>query len=167
SAVPVPSLSAEGDGTPGMDAGASAVEAHAAPGVPAGGTPPVDAAPRLVSPARMLADLRELSPGFEPRHMDYHDLDSERPSVRIHGVDPNYMMRYDAFAIMHPYTGEMINASYLPGHTDGWTSWLTVFFALHFATFGGAAEIGRASCSDRAHIKVRAAALQLQHTQCS
>lgn len=103
------------------------------------GGPPAAQGTQLVPPALMLADLRELSPGFEPHYMDYHDLDSERPSVRIHGVDPNYMMRYDAFAIMHPYTGEMINASYLPGYTDGWTSWLTVFFALHFATFGGAA----------------------------
>lgn len=93
---------------------------------------------RPASPVRMLADLRVLSPGFEPHFMDYRDMNTDRPTVRVHGVDPNYMMRYDAFAIMHPYTGEVLNASYLPGHTQGWTSWLTVIFALHFATFGGA-----------------------------
>lgn len=103
-----------------------------------GGKPAGDQGPALASPARLLADLRALSPGFEPHYMDYHDLDSKRPTVRIHGVDPNYMMRYDGFAVMNPYTGEIINGSYLPGHTSGWTTWLTVFFALHFASFGGA-----------------------------
>lgn len=92
----------------------------------------------LVPPARMLADLRALSPGFEPHTMHYRNLHGDRPTVWIHGVDPDYMMRYDAFAIMHPFTGEITNGSYLPGHTTGWTRWLTVFFALHFATFGGA-----------------------------
>jgi len=101
---------------------------------------PVDnaATRRIVPPSVMLADLRALSPGFEPHYMQYYDLDGKRPRVRVHGTDPDYMMRYDAFAIMDPYTGEIINGSYLPGHTHGWTSWLTVFFALHFATFGGA-----------------------------
>src|SRR5690606_34497218 len=93
----------------------------------------------LASPARMLADLRQLSPGFEPRYMHYRNLNGDSPSVWIHGVDPDFMMRYDAFAVMHPYTGEIVNASYLPGFTDGWTSWLTAFFAPHFATFGGTA----------------------------
>ncbi|MDX3893880.1 PepSY-associated TM helix domain-containing protein [Pusillimonas sp.] len=123
--VAAPSLAAAAPGT-----AAASTPGRAAPGVQSAA---------LAAPARMLADLRELSPGFEPHYMHYRNLRGERPTVWVHGVDPDYMMRYDAFAIMQPYTGEIVNASYLPGHTDGWTSWLTVFFALHFATFGGAA----------------------------
>jgi uncharacterized iron-regulated membrane protein len=93
---------------------------------------------RIVAPSAILADLRTLSPGFKPDYMQYYDLGGKRPRVWVHGTDANYMMRYDGFAILDPYTGEIINGSYLPGHTHGWTSWLAVFFALHFATFGGA-----------------------------
>lgn len=122
---------------PAVKAPGAAAEAAAAPGIEAGGAPPSGTGAGLASPVRMLADLRALSPGFEPRYMDYH-LEGRRPTVWVHGVDPDYMMRYDAFAIMNPFSGEILNASYLPGHTQGWTRWLTVFFALHFATFGGA-----------------------------
>ncbi|WP_218940859.1 PepSY-associated TM helix domain-containing protein [Allopusillimonas soli] len=131
--IDVPDAAATGAAQTATRQGAAVPPAQAVPSAPSR-----SAIAPVAPPAQLLHTLRVLSPGFEPEYMHYRGLAGDRPTVRVHGVDPDYMMRYDAFAIMDPFTGSIINGAYLPGHTTGWTRWLAVFFALHFATFGGA-----------------------------
>jgi len=109
-----------------------------------GGTAP--AAPAraladLMAPAQLLASVANIAPAFEPRTLQFGQLRGPRPSVRVWGFDPQDIARSSrgGFVSLDPYTGKVQSADLLPGRQPAAAATLTSFFALHFATFGGAA----------------------------
>ncbi|KAF0806229.1 hypothetical protein A6D6_01809 [Alcanivorax xiamenensis] len=105
--------------------------------------PSGDGVPRevdnLVAPETLLATVRDYDPDFEPREMMYSDVLGPRASVRIAGENPAHMVRGAdrGFVVMNPYTGEITDTDYMPGHEDPWVDIITTFFSLHFGNFGG------------------------------
>ncbi|MBU60172.1 MAG: peptidase [Alcanivorax sp.] len=105
--------------------------------------PAPEGAPRgadqLVAPATLLATLRDVEPGFEPRELVYSDPLGPRAALRVGGKSEGHMLRgaTRGFAGMDPYSGEITSLDYLPGHEDTWIDIVTAFFALHFGNFGG------------------------------
>ncbi|MFD4840087.1 PepSY-associated TM helix domain-containing protein [Achromobacter sp. NPDC058515] len=109
------------------------------------GGPAPDAAPRdpaaMLAPGELAARARELSPGFEPATLQYQQVAGPRAIVRVWGKDDAAVSprARGGFVAMDPYTGKIINSDYLPGGQDGPNLWVSSFFALHMASFGGVA----------------------------
>lgn len=105
---------------------------------------PLAAVPRDPSPAIMLpvnellARLRDFAPEFTPFSMEWRDVGTGGASVMIWGHDEHHLTRSRGFATMSAVTGAILNTNYLPGHQEGYGAAVSAFFALHFATFGGA-----------------------------
>lgn len=94
---------------------------------------------QLLTPQELIAKVKGIAPGFVPREMTYSGLLTARPSVRIAGEDPAHMLRgaNRGFVSLDPYTGEITDKDYLPGHETGWVDIVITFFALHFGSYGG------------------------------
>ncbi|SEJ02196.1 PepSY domain-containing protein [Achromobacter sp. NFACC18-2] len=109
------------------------------------GGPAADTAPRdpsaMLPPAELLARARSLSPSFEPIALQYAQVTSPRAVVRIWGKDPAAVSprARGGFVAIDPYGGKVLNTDYLPGGQDAANLWISSFFALHMASFGGAA----------------------------
>ncbi|KAB2927177.1 MAG: PepSY domain-containing protein [Dechloromonas sp.] len=107
------------------------------------GGPPTSAAPRdpaaMRSPAELLANVRALSPGFEPTSLQYLNATGPRATVRVWGHDPSaHSPRFlGGFVALDPYSGKVINADFLPGQQSLPNAVVGSFFALHFGTYGG------------------------------
>ncbi|NVN32252.1 PepSY domain-containing protein, partial [Endobacter medicaginis] len=99
---------------------------------PAAGAPPVAALP----PDAILAAIARQAPGVAVDSIDY--LQSGR-AMRISVHDPRYSLRgpTSGFATVDPSTGRILSRDYLPGQQPRGMSVITVFFALHFGSFGG------------------------------
>lgn len=110
----------------------------------AGGAAP-DAAPRdpsaMLAPEALLEQARRVSPSFEPSALQYTQVTGPRAVVRIWGNDPAAVSprARGGFVAMDPYSGKVLNADYMPGRQDAANLWVSSFFALHMASFGGAA----------------------------
>ncbi|EHK67654.1 PepSY-associated TM helix domain-containing protein [Achromobacter arsenitoxydans] len=110
----------------------------------AGGAAP-DAAPRdpssMLAPQDLLARVRGLSPSFEPYALQYTQATGPRAMVRVWGKDPAAVSprARGGFVAIDPYSGKVVNTDYLPGRQDAANLWISSFFALHMASFGGAA----------------------------
>ncbi len=109
-----------------------------------GGAAP-DAAPRdasaMLPPEALLARARSVSPSFEPIALQYSQVTAPRAIVRIWGKDPAAVLprALGGFVAMDPYSGKVLNTDYMPGRQDAANLWVSSFFALHMASFGGAA----------------------------
>ncbi|MFJ3460082.1 PepSY-associated TM helix domain-containing protein [Achromobacter spanius] len=109
-----------------------------------GGAAP-DAAPRdpsaMLPPQALLQHARKVSPTFEPIALQYTQVTAPRAIVRIWGKDPAAVSprARGGFVAMDPYSGKVLNTDYLPGRQDAANLWVSSFFALHMASFGGAA----------------------------
>nr|WP_249115885.1 PepSY-associated TM helix domain-containing protein [Azoarcus sp. L1K30] len=92
------------------------------------------------SPADLLDSVRALSPSFEPTSLQYLNVTGPRAAVRVWGHDPTaHSPRFvGGFVAVDPYSGEIMNADFLPGHQSLSNAIIGSFFALHFGAYGGA-----------------------------
>lgn len=110
----------------------------------AGGAAP-SGAPRdpaaMLTPSELVAQTRALAPGFEPSMLQYQQVTGPRAIVRIWGKDDSAVLprARGGFVAMDPYSGKVLNSDYLPGKQDAPNLWISSFFALHMASFGGVA----------------------------
>ncbi len=95
----------------------------------------------MLTPAELLAQARALAPGFEPYGLQYQQVASPRAIVRVWGKDDSAVSprARGGFVALDPYSGKVLNRDYLPGGQDAPNLWVSSFFALHMASFGGAA----------------------------
>ena len=95
----------------------------------------------MLTPVQLAAQARGLAPGFEPSALQYQQVTSSRAIVRVWGKDDSAVSprARGGFVALDPYTGEVLNRDYLPGGQDAPNLWVSSFFALHMASFGGAA----------------------------
>ena len=95
----------------------------------------------MLTPAELLAQARDLAPGFEPYTLQYQQVTSPRAIVRVWGKDDSAVSprARGGFVALDPYSGKVFNRDYLPGGQDEPNLWISSFFALHMASFGGAA----------------------------
>lgn len=95
----------------------------------------------MLAPLELVARTRELAPGFEPSTLQYQQVTGPRAVVRVWGKDSGAVSprARGGFVAVDPYTGKILNRDYLPGGQDTPNLWISSFFALHMASFGGAA----------------------------
>lgn len=93
----------------------------------------------LLAPADLLATLEAQAPGFVADTLLYSHNGRGDMTLRVTGHDSRYSTRgpVAGFATLDPRTGKILSADYLPGHQKTGFAILTVFFALHFGSFGG------------------------------
>lgn len=109
-----------------------------------GGAAP-DAVPRdpstMQTPEQLLESARKLAPSFEPIALQYTQVTGPRAVARIWGKDPAAVSprARGGFLAIDPYSGKVLNTDYMPGRQDAPNLWISSFFALHMASFGGAA----------------------------
>ncbi len=105
--------------------------------------PPPGPAPKdpgaMLAPEELVARVLDMAPGFEPTMLQYLRVDSPRPMVRVWGEDSRGMgaRAWGSFAILNPYSGEILSADYLPSHQAPSYTAINTIFSLHFVTFGG------------------------------
>lgn len=98
-----------------------------------------DPAPAMLSPAQLLASVRERAPRFEPTALRYRRAGQAGATVFVAGDDARFLARDGGFALMDPFSGKFLNAQFLPdGGGTHWSSAASAFYALHFGTYGGA-----------------------------
>ncbi|MFF7057942.1 PepSY-associated TM helix domain-containing protein [Achromobacter spanius] len=108
-------------------------------GAAPGGAPRDPAA--MLTPSELVAQTRAMAPGFEPNMLQYQQVTGPRAIVRIWGKDDSAVLprARGGFVAMDPYSGKVLNSDYLPGRQDAPNLWISSFFALHMASFGGVA----------------------------
>jgi uncharacterized iron-regulated membrane protein len=108
-----------------------------APGQPSA-APPRDTT-ALLTPQQLVATARALSPGFEPSSLQYLQVTTPRASVRVWGKDSAAVLprARGGFVALDPYSGKLLSSDLMPGGQDTPNLWISSFFALHMAAFGG------------------------------
>lgn len=108
--------------------------------------PPAAVAPArdpagMLPPLELLARARASAPGFEPAMLQYQHVTGPRAVVRVWGKDAAAVSprARGGFAALDPYTGKVINSDFLPGRQSTPNLFVSSFFALHMAAFGGVA----------------------------
>lgn len=109
------------------------------PGKPAEGPQPNPA--DLLPPSRLVQIAKDAAPGFEPTKLQYVQVTGAKPTVRVWGHHPGAVSPRAAggFAALDPYSGKLLSADYLPGQQSTPNLFISSFFALHMASFGGLA----------------------------
>lgn len=102
--------------------------------------PPRDPA-TLLSPEQLVQTVRAAAPGFEPSRLQYSQVTSPRAAVYVWGKDPAAVSPRAAggFAVVDPYSGTLIATDFLSGRQSTPALFISSFFALHMASFGGTA----------------------------
>ncbi len=108
------------------------------PGGAAGDAPRRDPA-AMLAPRELLARAHAAAPGFVPEVLQYQQVDGPRAVVRVWGKDPRAVSprARGGFVAIDPYSGRIVNRDYLPGAQSAANLWISSFFALHMAAFGG------------------------------
>ncbi|WP_231759255.1 PepSY-associated TM helix domain-containing protein [Microbulbifer elongatus] len=93
----------------------------------------------LLPPSALIARAKAEAPDFEVTEMLYLGLESPRPFVRLSIYNAEALVHgpITGYVGFHPYTGELVMTSMLPGKAEGWGAIVNYFFALHFGSFGG------------------------------
>lgn len=108
-----------------------------------GATAPPPAAPRdpsaMRTPQQLVQVARALSPGFEPTSLQYLRVTTPRATVRVWGRDARaiWPRARGGFVALDPYSGQVQSRDFLPEAQDTANLWISSFFALHMAAFGG------------------------------
>lgn len=121
-------------GAQGLAFGGGAERARPSLSAPAEGPPPA-----TLTPAQIVARVREQAPGFTPETLVYGQGRGGLPALRVQGSDARYGLRAPTYGMagIDPQTGAITGTDYMPGMQDGWSATITSFFALHFGNFGG------------------------------
>lgn len=95
----------------------------------------------MLPPLELLARARAFAPGFEPTVLQYQQVTGPRAVVRAWGKDAAAVSprARGGFAALDPYTGKVVNSDFLPGRQSTPNLFVSSFFALHMAAFGGTA----------------------------
>lgn len=95
----------------------------------------------MLTPQELVARAKDLAPGFEPSALQYQQVTGPRAMVRVWGKDAGAVSprARGGFVAIDPYTGKILNTDYLPGKQTTANLWVSSFFALHMASFGGLA----------------------------
>lgn len=93
----------------------------------------------MLPPLEILARVREFSPGFEPTMLQYQQVGGPRAVVRVWGKDAAAVSprARGGFAAVDPYSGKVVGSDSLPGRQSTPNLFISSFFALHMAAFGG------------------------------
>ncbi|MAR90683.1 MAG: peptidase [Pseudomonadales bacterium] len=96
----------------------------------------------LLPPGDLLDRFKVLAPELEPTRLQYLRIDSPMPMVSVWANDPVAMnaRAWGSFAVLHPYTGAVLNTDYLPAQQGPAFAAINTIFSLHFVTFGGAVQ---------------------------
>ncbi|SMB28145.1 PepSY-associated TM helix family protein 10 [Sterolibacterium denitrificans] len=110
---------------------------------PAEGTlppPPRDPA-AMLAPTELLARAQDFAPGFAASQLQYLQATGPRAVVRVWGKDETGVSprARGGFLALDPYTGKVLSSDFLPGRQDTPNLFISSFFALHMASFGGTA----------------------------
>ncbi|WP_284336113.1 PepSY-associated TM helix domain-containing protein [Comamonas sp. NoAH] len=94
---------------------------------------------RMLPPSRLVQLARDASPGFVPNRLQYAQVTGPKPTVRVWGHHPEGISprAVGGFAMLDPYTGELLSKDYLSGGQTTPNLIISSFFALHMASFGG------------------------------
>ncbi len=96
----------------------------------------------MLLPSQLVQMVRQTAPGFEPNSLQYTQVTGPRPMVRVWGKDPQAVSprAVGGFAALDPYSGKLLSTDYLSGQQSTPNLFISSFFALHMASFGGTAE---------------------------
>ncbi|WP_027016389.1 PepSY-associated TM helix domain-containing protein [Comamonas composti] len=95
----------------------------------------------MLLPSQLVRIAREAAPGFEPTKLQYVQVTGPKPAVRVWGHNHAAVSPRAAggFAALDPYSGKLLSSDYLPGMQSTPNLFISSFFALHMASFGGLA----------------------------
>jgi len=119
----------------------------AQPPASAQGSKPGDAPARnpadMLPPSQLVQIVQQAAPGFEPNSLQYTQATGPRPMVRVWGKDPQAVSprALGGFAALDPYSGKLLSTDYLSGQQSTPNLFISSFFALHMASFGGTAVL--------------------------
>ena len=93
----------------------------------------------MLPPETLLARAGEFAPGFLPSMLQYQQVTGPRPTLRVWGKDAAAVSprARGGFLALDPYSGKVINSDFLPGRQSTPNLFVSSFFALHMAAFGG------------------------------
>lgn len=93
----------------------------------------------MLSPQQLLVHARQAAPHFQPHTLTYQHAGKRGASVIVRGLDERYPQRTveGGLLVLVAATGAPLNDSYVPGQGPLWDSLISLFFALHFASYGG------------------------------
>lgn len=105
------------------------------------GAAPVRNPAEMLKPSELAQIARAAAPGFEPDRLHYAQVMGAKPTVRVWGRNHASVSPRAAggFAMLDPYTGELLSTDYLSGGQTTPNLVIASFFALHMASFGGLA----------------------------
>lgn len=109
--------------------------------------PPPESPPRdpaaMLAPEELIATVKAFSPGFEPYRLQYQQVTGARATVRVWGKDPAAVSprAVGGFVAVDPYSGKIITTDFMPGQQSTPNLFVSSFFALHMAAFGGTAVL--------------------------
>ena len=108
---------------------------------PATPRPPARDPAGMLTPVELVAKVKTFAPGFEPTTLQYLQVTGPRAVVRVWGKDAAAVSprARGGFAAIDPYSGKIINSDFLPGRQSTASLFISSFFALHMAAFGGTA----------------------------
>ncbi|MGE0799689.1 MAG: PepSY-associated TM helix domain-containing protein [Lautropia sp.] len=97
----------------------------------------------MLAPSQLVQIARKAAPGFEPTGLQYTQVTGARPMVRVWGKNPQGISprAVGGFAALDPYSGKLLSADYLSGAQSVPNLFISSFFALHMASFGGTAVL--------------------------
>ncbi len=95
----------------------------------------------MLKPSQLVEIVKAAAPGFEPERLQYAQVTGPKPTVRVWGRNPQAVSprAVGGFAMLDPYSGKLISADYLSGGQSTPNLFISSFFALHMASFGGLA----------------------------
>ena len=116
-------------------------QTYARPPAKPGDAPPPRNPADMLPPSRLAQIATDAAPGFEPRALQYAQVTEPRPMVRVWGHNPQAVSprATGGFAAIDPYSGKLLSANYLTGAQTTPNLFISSFFALHMASFGGLA----------------------------
>lgn len=93
----------------------------------------------MLPPQTLVARVKEIAPGFEPSMLQYQNVTGPRATVRVWGKDAAAVSprARGGFAAVDPYSGKVMTTDFLSGHQSTPNLFVSSFFALHMASFGG------------------------------
>lgn len=95
----------------------------------------------MLTPVELVTKVKAFAPGFEPTMLQYQQVTGPRAVVRVWGKDAAAVSprARGGFAAVDPYSGKITNSDFLPGRQSTPSLFISSFFALHMAAFGGTA----------------------------
>jgi uncharacterized iron-regulated membrane protein len=94
---------------------------------------------QLAPLSNVIAQIEQRAPDYQLSQLEYLRLNRPGASLRASLEHNSAVVRgpHAAYLLLNPYSGEIIDDTYMPDSDSGWMVPVTSFFALHFGSFGG------------------------------